>query len=385
MKKHLLGIWNPTHGTNTMDEHIKILVRHTDQYRKKKQAEEDCYVWWGKVQSQSRGKLDHEDDLLDIETEEHRNDPAPETHFYVTDFQSLYVCHVGEITTADVRKTHRSHVPLDTYAKLTVDIWFKLWDIKRLVKDDTFMVVTELKNLRDARTKRPFSIYGGLRELPMMVLEDGQPRYFDHEGRHELIDDHFWVEYDREHVGTGDLEKQLRENLLGDEVWRRLDPTTRGFIATGERVFRDNRGEPGFDYSAALIEFSKAVELETKRFVNTALRNEPIEKRSVNVGNNSVHVGDLSVGLRQLASFLEKKESANSVRRNVDNMFGQSHQMVDDLLMGLPPILKDLAEFRGPAAHSEMLGEADTLRWRNKLLGVGCFGLIPQIALLDLK
>ena len=52
--KHLVGVWNPSYEADAMDEHIEVLLRHARAFRDGKTANDDVYVWWGKLRSPYR-------------------------------------------------------------------------------------------------------------------------------------------------------------------------------------------------------------------------------------------------------------------------------------------------------------------------------------------
>jgi hypothetical protein len=83
------------------------------------------------------------------------------------------VAHVAEITAADPRKdpADRARIPAYYLADGRVaDFWFRLWDIRRLVQDDTESVIHALQQLRNVRYEgKPVSIYGGMVELPLIA------------------------------------------------------------------------------------------------------------------------------------------------------------------------------------------------------------------------
>ena len=101
-------------------------------------------------------------ELSDFKQSEH------EICLYLTDYRSLYVAHVGEITADDPRDDDDElHIPPIYRPKdIHCDCWFRIWDIRRLVSDDTLAVVTELRKLRNTayHDKSGFSIW-----------RDGQP------------------------------------------------------------------------------------------------------------------------------------------------------------------------------------------------------------------
>src|SRR2546426_3311784 len=135
--RHLVSVWNPSYAADAMDAHLDVLLRWADLYDHGKTDAEDVYVWWGKVRSARRLEtLPHRDEILAIDGQCRS---GVETHLYLTDYRSLYVAQVGEITAEDVpadTPDERQHMP-EYYAELAVDFWFRLFDIRRLVPNDT--------------------------------------------------------------------------------------------------------------------------------------------------------------------------------------------------------------------------------------------------------
>jgi hypothetical protein len=109
--RHLLGVWNPSYAADAMDAHLRMLLANIDAFRGGHIADEDVYVWWGKVRSSYRlERLPHLDEVLAMD-ETLDPDGDRELHLYLTDYRSLYVGHVYEITADDVRADEGSHVP----------------------------------------------------------------------------------------------------------------------------------------------------------------------------------------------------------------------------------------------------------------------------------
>lgn len=227
--RHLLGVWNPSYAADAMDAHLRLLLANTAAYRAGKLPEEEVYVWWGKVRSPYRlERLPQLDEILAMD-DSLDPDGERELHLYLTDYRSLYVGHVYEITADDVRGDEGSHVPAYyTEANLQCDCWFRLGDIRRLVLDDTVAVIDELRKLRNTHYQgRPVSLYGGMVNLPLVVTRDDGVRFFDPDVREALLEGKHWVEADASRTGLGAVERDLRENLFGAEAWNRLDVTTR--------------------------------------------------------------------------------------------------------------------------------------------------------------
>lgn len=380
--RHLVGVWNPSYGTDVMESHILLLRDKARHFRSGGEAEDEIYVWWGKIRSARRQTaLAHLDEILSIEKElgDADGDVQREVQLYLTDYRSLYVAHVGEITADDVREDEDEleHIPPVYRAEeIHCDCWFRLWDIRRLVSDDTLAVVDELKKLRNtAYHDMPVSIYGGMVDLPLIVTRPDGARYFEPDVRNQLTDNKFWVEFDGEHSGIGSTERELREHCFGEIPWARLDPGTRTFIATAEKLYRDHRNDVAFDFSPVLIDFAKAFEVQTNILLKTVLlRLKPLD-RTVNLDGRSTDLargGPYSLGT--LALILGEMDTLNSLLKRQFAAEGEW------FTASLPAILKELAEIRNAAAHSSALDHETVRRLRNRYIGVGCEGDFVKLA-----
>lgn len=365
-----------------MESHILLLRDKAGRHRAGQLDEESIYVWWGKIRSSRRQTaLEHLGDILSIETELGESEGAAqrEVQLYLTDYRSLYVAHVGEITADDVREDDDElpHIP-EVYRSddIHCDCWFMLWDIRRLVSDDTLAVVDELKKLRNiAYHGMPVSIYGGMVNLPLIVTRPDGSRYFEPDVRNQLTDGKYWVEFDGEHSGIGSTERELREHCFGEEPWARLDPGARTFIATAEKLYRDHRNDVAFDFSPVLIDFAKAFEVQVNIILKQALmRMKPLD-RTVNLDGRSTDLakaGPFSLGT--LALILGEMETVNA---ELKPRFVSGAEW---FTASLPAILKELTEVRNRAAHSSTLDRETLHNLRNRYLGVGCEGDFVRLA-----
>jgi hypothetical protein len=368
---HLVGVWNPSYA-DAMSASVALLLQRAREFREGKREEDGVYVWWGKVKSSNRQQpLPHLNEILAMDADLQAEDgPEREVHLYLTDYLSLYVGHVAEITADDLREDDEEveHVPgLYEKSDLRCDCWFKLWDIRRVVADDTIAVVEELRKLRNTRyNDRPVSIYGGMVELPLIVTREDGARYFEADVRKKLIDGHFWVEFDAERTGVGEMERELRDNVVGEAAWNALDPAVRTFVATAESLFRAHRKDAAFDFSTVVIDFAKAIELQTNIILRRALAGASKLERRVNVEGASV---DLTSGelwpLGVLARVIGETEHVNQAVKRRLAAGGEW------FTASLPPVLEELSELRNPAAHTESVSAARARAIRDRILGVG--------------
>lgn len=379
--RHLVTVWNPAYAA-AMDETIQLLLDRARGYRAGRINDEaDVFVWWGKIRSSNRqAKMPHLDEVLAIDKDLNGDgEDAPEVHLYITDYRSLYVGHVGEITSADVRKANDGGVP-PFYENQDCDCWFRLFDIRRLVADDTVEVVEQLKKLANTRYNgRPVSIYGGMVDLPIIATRKEEAIYFDDDARASLTGGQYWVEFDAQRSGVGQMERELRDNLLGESTWAALDPSARQFLATAETLYRNHRADPAFDFAPVVIDFAKAFEVQVNTLLRRALSSVAHKDRTFIVDGTSRDVArGQMISLGQLAHIIAGDEQLNKLLKKM-------------LLNGewftasLPPILKNLSERRNPAAHSTRVSSAQAAELRNWLLGVGSLGVLAELGKVRAK
>ena len=379
-QRHLVAAWNPSFRPDTVESHLDRLLEAIERYRRGECGEDDVYVWWAKVRSPNRHhSLPHVTEILDIDVEcDRERQPDREVHLYVTDYDSLYVGNLGEITTEDVRELpdERRHIPAYYFEeKIEVDCWFRLFDLRRLTASDRFTVIDELEKLRNVRHyDRPVSIYGGMVDLPLIVIRPDGARFFDEKERVQLAGEKFWAEFDAGRVGLGQMERELRENHFGDDAWRALEPTARAFIATAEKIYRDHRTDSSFDFTPVIVEFSKAFEVQCNSVLRRALGSCVEADRLANIDGRTCDVANYgALSLNDLAHVIAEEpriSRALKLRLRHGEWFSAS----------LPPILRKLAEVRNPAAHHRRVLREEARRVRDEMIGVGCQSAFAELA-----
>jgi hypothetical protein len=212
-------------------------------------------------------------------------------------------------------------------------------------------------------------------DLPLIVTRPDGARYFEADARDQLTDGKYWVEFDAERSGLGSIERELRENCFGEEAWFRLDPGTRTFIATAEKVYRDHKADISLDFSPVLIDFAKAYEVQTNILLRQALAKVPHDKRLLNISGKTVDVG--TGGPFMLADLVriigESREINQALKRSIS-------REGEWFTASLPAILRELAVVRNPAAHSERVDRETVRKQRNRFLGIGCEGDLVRLA-----
>lgn len=377
MTTHLLAVWNPSYESDALQLHLEVLLTAMREARAgARSGEDEVYVWWGKVRSPNRQQpLPHLDRVLAIDDTIDAGDDPPEVNLYLTDYRSLYVAQLGGVTAEDM-SGEAGFVPAYYRERgLACDFWFQLWDIRRLVLDDTPAVVRELAKLRNTGYHdRPVSLYGGMVDLPLLVTRADETRWFDEETRERLTGGRFWAEYDAERAGTGAMHRELRENRFGATAWEALDPAARGFLASAEEVFRRHRDDPAFDLTGVVIDLANAMEVQVNAVLQRGLRGAPVDIRLENIDGRTMDLsreGPLSLG--QLARAIGRtQERFEHLKARLEH---------GDWFVGpLAAILNELTELRNPAAHGGRVPRLDAINLRNRIIGVGSEGQMLQLA-----
>ena len=376
---HLLSVWNPSYADDAMDQHLEVLLDWAERRDRDEAGEEDVYVWWGKLRSPRRKEaLPHRDRVLALAEQIEAGTP---THLYLTDHRSLYVARLVEVTDDPVLEEtpgELSHMP-DYYQDHDVDFWFRLWDLRRLVHNDTPAVVEELKELKNVRYHdRPVSLYGGLVDLPLLVHREDGVGWFD--DMELLTGGRRWAERDATLRGETDrMARELRDNLLGERVWNALEPATRTFLASAEAVFRSRRDDPNFDFSGPAVEYAKAVETELNALIFGALRKgldgQPEPDRQVRLNGRPVDASG-RVAHQSLGALLKLLEHDGNARTGLKRALGNDAKWLID---ELPYQLRPIREMRNPAAHDAAAKRDRVSHQRGRILGIGGEGLLVRV------
>ncbi len=189
-----------------------------------------------------------------------------------------------------------------------------------------------------------------------------------------------WVEFD---AGTGTgiaaIERELRDNVLGERAWNALERATCTFIATGEQLFRDHRADPAFDFGPMIGSFGKALEVQVNAILKVAFTRVSKGARAINIGGRTENLGDFrSLMLQELARVIGGEQQLNS---ELCTLLHNGQWFTGSL----PAILDEFREVRNPAAHEARVDRKTATEWRNRLLGVGSTGDFVELSRTRLK
>ncbi|MFC1575324.1 hypothetical protein ACFL5A_01590 [Gemmatimonadota bacterium] len=378
--RHLLSLWNPTYSDVAMDVHLRVLLRWAELSDQEDASPADIYVWWARLKSPDRkGPHPFREEILTLDQQIR---DGVETHLYLTDYRSLYVGHLAEITADDVpteRPREKSHIP-DYVLEHEAIFWFRLRDLRQVVSGDLAGTELEIQKLRSLKHgDRPVSIYGGISDAPCMVRRDPPVAWF--EKKEELTGGQLWAQLEAQLRGESKrVARQLRDNLFGSRLWRAMEPASRTFLTSAEAVFRSRMDDPGFDFSGVAIEYAKAVEIELNALLfpalRTALGGKAPKQREIHGLHSRLDLGK-PVPHQTLGAMGHILEHEPLVQKGIKTVLHKDASWIlsDSFQRDLGALLK----LRNPAAHweitmGEMVGER-----RAELLGIGCEGFLVRL------
>ena len=137
--------------------------------------------------------------------------------------------------------------------------------------------------------------------------------------------------------------------------------------------------DPAFDLAPTLVELSKALEVTCARVLRPLLAKAPDAVRG------GLRAEDLpeawAAHPRTLADWARILGSSKAMADYLARTLRDGRWLAESL----GPVLADFARYRNPAAHEAVAGRADVIRWRQRILGIGCEGVLARLARVGAK
>lgn len=170
------------------------------------------------------------------------------------------------------------------------------------------------------------------------------------------------------------MEKELRENLFGDVAWMSLGATTRTFIATAEKIFRDHRADAAFDFTPVVSSLAKALEVTCNEILTEVSAKLPPGAQRVKIEDREIVVG------RGRPLMLGEFARVVAEERTLNRALAQRLENGGWFTGSLPVIVKELLKVRNPGVHEQRIDRETATLMRNQLVGIGYPGVFQQLA-----
>ena len=350
--KNILILYNPYYQKNVIEQHLEIL-------------KERSAVAFGKLRSALRDYEPPNEAILD----EIYQGVSKETpmQLFLTDYNSIFVANVISVKTD---KTILIKAP-KYYDALDVEKWYVFDDLRLLVADD-FQVLRDkiLANFKATNyNNRTYAIYGNHYVYPMQVTMKEEINYFEKE------DKSFKYYTD---IFKSDLELETKEALInftfGTEIFYSFVSNTQDNIISAEVEYLQNRHNPLYDFSAIVVKYSKAVELELHRFMKTVFKclteQEPaLKKLSYSIQGRDYVLSDIQKHKANYGTykFLIKKHEI----KDAINSYIQSSNLRYFINTTIPKFISIMQNIRNESVHGGTTSLKECNDIRNSMLGIG--------------
>ena len=359
--KNILILYNPYYQEDVIEQHLEIL--------KDKGA-----VAFGKVKSKLQNYDIHpnENILNEIYENVSRDNPM---QLFLTDYDSMFVANVIAVKKD---KTKLIKAP-KYYDKLDVEKWYIIDDIRLLIKND-------FQNIRDNIlsnflatnfNNRTYAVYGNSYIYPMQITMKEPINYFEK-------DDEDFKYYNN--VFKSDLELKIQDSLIDfvftPSVFYKFASNTQENLISAELEYIQNKHNPLYDYSAVVIKYSKAVELELYRFIRVLFAFLTTKKPSLSKIGYTVQGIDYTLDELQeyKANYGTYKHllRLNDIRKTIENQLSSS-SLRYFIQNTIPNIITTMQEIRNEAAHGGTTTFSECNDIRNIILGIHCESFLDKL------
>lgn len=361
---NILVLYNPYYQHDVIIAHTNLLLSAPDQ--------NNARVAFGKI----RSKLREDDSICDDAVEKYRAaiDSDGYLQLFLTDYANMFVAKVVEVT----KEPRNEIAPLYYREKsLDVELWFVLSDIRQLVDND-FKVVRD-QHLASMTTpsfgNHHYAVYGNSYTYPLDISMDKPIDYFEDEQSTyytDMFKSPLYIE----------TKKHMIHYRFGEEIFNALHPNTQESIISAEIEYSQNRHDPLYDFSAVVIKYAKAVELELYLFIRTSLYyltqcNQAIASISYQVQGHSYQVRDLQSTKPNIGTYkflLGQDDIKNAIQTHIQNP-----QLRNFLQHGLRFYIHTIQDLRNESAHGSTTPIKECESMRSQVIGIGISGIIADL------
>ncbi len=357
---NLLILYNPYYQSDVIEQHLDILKNNG-------------VVAFGKIRSKLRNYDSPNEEKLDALYESvSAENPL---QLFLTDYDSIYVANVISIKD---EKTKIIKAP-SYYDELDVEKWFVFNDL-RLIIDKNFAQVRDsaLANFKAVNyNNRTYAVYGNQYAYPMQVTMKKEINYFEKE-------DEKFKYYTN--IFKTPLELETRQNLInftfGEEIFYALHPNTQDNIISAEIEYTQNKHNPLYDYSAAIMKYSKAIEAELHSFFKVLF--EALIRYDSSIANISFAVQGME---RKVGDIATKKANYGTYKfllkdsqiKSAINATIQKSNLRYFILSSIPYYINVIQNIRNESVHGGGATLDECKQIRKKLLGIGESGFVGEL------
>lgn len=363
---NLMILYNPYYQQDVIVHHVNVLVNNADQ--------NSARVAFGKVRSKLRSDESFSgDSLLPLQRA-----IASEGYLqlFLTDYADMYVAKVIEVTDED-----RSDFAPSYYRnkQLDVEAWFVLSDIRQIVDND-FQQVRDrvLGNMTTPSFgNHHYAVYGNQYRFPLEVRMDYSIDYFAEAPFCYYVD----IFKSPEYIAT---KQHLIDYRFGEKVFYSLHPNSQESVISAEIEYAQNRQDKLYDFSAVVIKYAKAVELELYLFfrplIMALIKRFPyLAGVEYKIQSKTYRLGDLEFSKPNIGTYkflLNHYEIKNAMYE-----YFSDKAFIHFLRYELLDMISSVQNIRNEAAHGKPTTLEECELVRSNVIGIAQNGLLGDVIL----
>jgi hypothetical protein len=359
-----LVLYNPYYQHDVIVAHTNTLLSCPDQ--------KNARVAFGKV----RSKLRDDEALCEQALKKLQEAIARDGYLqlFLTDYANMFVAKVIEVTT----ESRYDAAPMYYREKnLDVEMWFVLSDLRQIVDND-FQKVRDL-HLTDMTTpafaNHHYAVYGNSYTYPLEIVMDNPIDYFE-DTEFSYYTDMF---KSAEYIET---KRHLIHYRFGEEIFYALHPNSQESIISAEIEYAQNSNDPLYDFSAVVIKYAKAIELELYLFIRTTMLylskcDNLIASIAYQVQGHAYQISDLQNTKPNIGTYkflLGQPDIKNAIQT-----FIQNPQLRNFLQHGLRYSINTIQDIRNESAHGLVTPMKECKSMRSQVIGIGVSGMIADL------
>lgn len=363
---NLVILYNPYYQSDVIEQHLKVLIDKET-------------VAFGKIKSKIKVV---ENEFLDELNEIYAfTNDSKYLQLFLTDYSSLFVAKVTEVTSADM-----SHIAPSYYKdkELEVEQWYVIKDIRELVRNDfesvrdNYLANFITPNFRN----HTYAIYGNSYVYPLIVDMKHETDYFANQDKNDRY-------YPNVYKSKEFLE--IKDNLVkysfGSHYVNFMHPDTMNNIISAEIEYQKNCTNPLYDFSSVIVKYSKTMEQEiyilTKYLFHYLSQYESkIFKITYNVQGHEYLTKDLCNNKPNLGAykFLLRHELIQDCLERYC-----SKQLKFYISKSVPYYINVIQDIRNETVHGRAPSFEEVRTLREKVIGVCCESMILEIVKIRTK
>jgi hypothetical protein len=359
-----LVLYNPYYQHDVIVAHANTLLSCPDQ--------KNARVAFGKVRSKLRDDTSLCGQSLNTLQEAITRDGY--LQLFLTDYANMFVAKVIEVTTQSCYDTAPTYY---REKNLDVEMWFVLSDIRQIVDNDfqkvrdnhlAYMTTPSFAN-------HHYAVYGNSYTYPLEVVMDNPIDYFE-DAEFAYYTDMF---KSPEYIET---KRHLVHYRFGEEIFYALHPNAQESIISAEIEYAQNRNDPLYDFSAVVIKYAKAVELELYLFIRATMlyltqNDNLIASIGYQVQGHAYQISDLQNTKPNIGTY--KFLLGQSDIKNAIQAFIQNSQLRNFLQHGLRYSINTIQDIRNESAHGLATPIKECESMRSQVIGIGVSGMIADL------